>query len=230
MSKHTFMAGVVVVLAWSMWGIAKAAEPTKAVSPDARNGDAGSLDIARRVDIMESQIQSLASRLGMTMSTATKLPNAPEASPKATAVELTPAERTAVIEQKLQGLEARLARIEQEHEQLWNATSELQKLRISARLESLGNAVGTLEKKIAVIPMQQKETNASGTVYIENWTGMHQQMRVNGIGYMVPPGRTPFAVPLGPVTTELIGAELPRQWSHWSRNGAAHEMTVAIRL
>jgi hypothetical protein len=56
----------------------------------------------------------------------------------------------------------------------------------------------------------------TGTVYVSNEMSSEQTLKVNGAYYRIPPHTTNYrieSVPVGTLTTELVGYESPKNWT-----------------
>ncbi len=225
-----------LVLAAAGWGIAAEDTFEKSAGPAAKAAPAS---VAARLDVLESKLDRLAQHLGVDLARTARMA-ATEASgtPSAPPPPATLSERVAALENLVQALDQRLTHAEEYTSQLYNDVADLKKIGIAGQLDKINATVGDIDKRMrGVYELQTRVPNgaaapgapALGRFVIENWTGAPQAVAVNGVRYTCPPGRTEVSVPYGPVITELIGFEPPKEWTDWKRRNGGYEMVMEIR-
>ena len=113
--------------------------------------------------------------------------------------------------------------------------------RIREQLDDLETATSDLQKKLLPQTMLQEEREEkevepappawTGTLIMQNDTGVTQVATINGTRYQVPPGRSELRVPRAILEVYLPGHEQPKLWgmSNWRWSGQRYEMLIEIK-
>ena len=99
---------------------------------------------------------------------------------------------------------------------------------IAKRLQAVEEKIENLSGRTYPISLLQPIT---GSLVVNNWTGISQNIRINGVLYSVPAGSTTISVPYSIVEAYMPSWEAPKLWgmSNWIHNGKHHFMTINIR-
>jgi len=112
---------------------------------------------------------------------------------------------------------------------------------IRDQLVDLERETGRLQEKLLPEAMLREERDQeqvkpprgmlTGTLILQNDTGVSQVATINGRRYQVPPGRSELPVPRAVLEVYLPWYEQPKLWgmSNWRWTGQRYEMVIAIK-
>ena len=113
--------------------------------------------------------------------------------------------------------------------------------KIRAQLDDLETTTSDLQKKLLPETMLREEGDQeqvkppppvlTGTLLLQNETGVTQVATINGTRYQVSPGRSELPVPRAILEVYLPGHEQPKLWgmSNWRWSGQRYEMLIEIK-
>lgn len=136
-----------------------------------------------------------------------------------------PADSAADLDERIRQLEQLVADQRSQIDQLGRHVRALQDK--VGRLSSSGSQFRARQDPSGPSQGQQRQM---GKLVIDNETGTGYYLTVNGMSYLVMPGRRQLDVPVGDVVTQLNGYEAPKTWRDSDWRNVNGEMRLSIRI